>query len=63
MAENRGFTYKELPQVLVAAREGTLGELTRYVTDRGFSWREQTWALTVTQPTALVEYMLFGLQV
>jgi hypothetical protein len=48
MAGNRGFPYRELLQALVAVREGTPGN-----TDREFSLREQAWALTVAQPTAL----------
>jgi hypothetical protein len=41
IAGNRGFLYREPPQALVAALEGTLGKLSRYIVDRGFSWREQ----------------------
>jgi hypothetical protein len=35
MAGNRGSPYRELPQVLVAAREGTFGKLARFIVDRG----------------------------
>jgi hypothetical protein len=70
MARNRGSPYRELPQARVAVREGTFGELARYIADRGFSWREQAWALTVAQPTTLddpahwassIEFLLKGL--
>jgi hypothetical protein len=36
MAGNRGFPYMELPQVLVAAREGAFDKLARYIADRGY---------------------------
>jgi hypothetical protein len=55
MAGNRGLPYRELPQAFVATREGTRCKLSRCIADRGFSWREQAWALTVAQPTALGE--------
>jgi hypothetical protein len=35
MAGTWGFQYKELTHVHVAAREGTLGKLARYIVDRG----------------------------
>jgi hypothetical protein len=54
VAGNRRFPYRELPQALVAAREGTLGELTRYIADRDFSWREQAWALQLPSRQHLV---------
>jgi hypothetical protein len=55
IAGNRDFPYRELPQALVTAQEGTLGKLARSIACRGFSWRKQAWALTFAQPTALGE--------
>jgi hypothetical protein len=55
MTGNKRILYRKLHQELVAAREGTLCKLARYIADRGFSQREQAWTLTVAEPTALGE--------